>query len=143
MYREFERICDSLPGEVNLNTITTNEHAPDIEFKNRVIKERARSPIISFPFKKIPGQIIIEMFRFLGIWINQAPSYNGVSDVYSPQNIIMGQDLAYDKHCKFRFGSYVEAHEDRKIANETEERTVSCIYPGPLQNFRGAITYFP
>ena len=50
-----------------------------------------------------------------------------VSYVYSPQNIIMGQYFAYMKHCMFRFGSYVESHEDHKITNNIEEQTVSGI----------------
>ena len=107
MDREFEWICDSLPEGVNLNTFTKNEHVPDIEYKNRIIKDNERAPIINLPFKKTLDLIIIETIRFVGIWINQEPSENGVSDVYFPQNIIMYQDLSYDKHCKFRFGSYV------------------------------------
>ena len=42
----------------------------------------------------------------------------------------MGQVLAYEKHCKFRFGSYVESHEDRKITNNMEEQTISKYLPG-------------
>ena len=39
--REFECIRDLLPEEDNLNTTATNEHVPDIEHKNRVIKDHA------------------------------------------------------------------------------------------------------
>ena len=80
--------------------------------------------ISDFPFKKILGQISTEIIRFWGLWINQEPLENGVSGVYSPRNIIMGRYLDYDKHCKFRFGSCVEAHEDSKISNDMEEQTV-------------------
>ena len=79
--------------------------------------ERARSLISTFLFKNIPGLIIIEPIRLVGIWTNQEPLDNGVSDVYFPRNIIMGKDLACDKHCKFILGSYVEAHKYRKIVN--------------------------
>ena len=45
----------------------------------------------------------------------------------------MGQDLAYDKNYKFRFGYYIESHEDRYIANVMEGQTVSGICLGPTE----------
>ena len=94
MDREFECIHYSLPEEQNLNTTATNEHVTDIECKNCAIKEQTRALFSTFPFNKIPGRIIIELIRFVGIWLNQEPSGNEVSDVYSPQNITMGKYLA-------------------------------------------------
>ena len=120
MYREFEYIRDLLPGEANLNTTTTYDHMADIEYNNRVIKERARALISNFPFMNIPGQIIITVIRFVGLWLNQEPSDNGVSAVNSTQNIIIGQDIAYDKNCKLIFGYYVGSHEYRTIPNNME-----------------------
>ena len=120
MDRDFEFIHESLPEEENVNTTTTNKHVPDIERNNRIIKKRARLPISTFPFKNIPVWMIVELLWFVGIWLNQEPSDNGVLDLYFPLNIIMGQDIDYDKHCKFRFSSYVEAHEDRKISKDME-----------------------
>ena len=98
--------------------------------------------ISTFPFKKIPGRIIIEIICFLGLWLNQEPLENGVSGVYSPKNIIMGQDLDYDKHCKIIFGFYVEAHEDRNIPNDMEEQTVSGICLVPTAKFQGSYQIF-
>ena len=94
MDREFECICGSLPEEANLNTTAKNEIFTDIERKNCVIKEPSREVISTFPFNNTPGRIIIEIIRFVGIWLNQEPSENGVSDVYSTRNIIMGKYLA-------------------------------------------------
>ena len=98
--------------------------------------ERARSLISTFLFKNIPGLIIIEPIRLVRIWTNQEPLDNGVPDVYCPRNIIMGKDLACDKHCKFILGSYVEAHKYRKITNNMMEQTVSGICVGPTTNFQ-------
>ena len=69
--REFECIRDSLSEEDNINTTATNVHVPDIERKNRIIKECARELIITLPFKNIPGRIIIELIQFMGIWFNK------------------------------------------------------------------------
>ena len=54
----------------------------------------------------------------------------------------MGQNLVYDKHCKFRFRSYVEDHEDCKITNNMEEQTVSGICLGPTLKFQGRYKIF-
>ena len=97
---------------------------PEIEFKNFVIKESTIATTSTFLFNKIPVQIIIELIRFVGIWINQDPFENGVSDVYYSQNIIMGQDLAYYKHCKIILWFNLEYHEYFKITNEMEEQKV-------------------
>ena len=49
----------------------------------------------------------------------------------------MGHDLSYDKHCKFNFSSYVEAHKYCKVTNDMEEQKVSGICLGPTENFQG------
>ena len=67
----FEFIRDSLPKEAYLNTTTTNKHVSEIECKNCVIKEREGSLLSNLTFNKIPGRIIIELIRFLEIWLNQ------------------------------------------------------------------------
>ena len=136
--REFECIRDSLPGESNINTTTKNDHVSEIEHRNCVIKERAISLISTLMFKNTPGRIIIELIWFVGIWINQEPSENGVLDVYYPRNKIMVQDLAYGNECKFRFWYYVEASENHKITNDMEEQTVSGIRLGTNENFQGS-----
>ena len=79
----------------------------------------------------------------MGFWINQEPSDNGVLDVYSPQNVIMGKGLAYENHCKFRFGYYVESHGDCNITNYMEELTVSDICLGHTANFQRSYKIFP
>ena len=57
--------------------------------------------------------------------------------------MIMGQDLANDKHWKFVFGYYVEACEDSNIENYMEEQTFSGIFLGPTENFQVSYKYFP
>ena len=138
MDRDFECISDSLPDEVDLNTTSRNDYVPEIKWKNRIIKEREGALIITAPFKNISYQIIIELIRFLGLGINQEPLDNGVSYVYSPHNIITGQDIAHEKHWRFRFGYYVEDHEDLKITNKPYDQRVSDISLGPTANFQGS-----
>ena len=142
MDSDFECIRDSLHEEAKQNTTATVEHVPEIEFNMCLIKERVWALIGNFTFKKITCQIIIELIRFVGLWINQEPSNNWVSDVYSPRNIIIGKKFPYENHSKFRFGSYVEAHEYGKISNNMEEQTVISICLGPTAHFQGSYKTF-
>ena len=54
----------------------------------------------------------------------------------------MVQDIAYDKHYKFRFGSYTEDQEYHKITNDMEELTVNGICLGPPPKFWGIYKIF-
>ena len=141
--RYFECIHDSLPHGANLNTTAVNQHVPEIKSKSHIIKEYAQALISNFLFKKILSQIIIELIWFVGVWLGQKPSDNGVLYFYSPHNIIMGQDISYEKHYKFRFGYYVEAHEYFKIPTTWRSEQSVVFSQRTLQTFRGDIKYFP
>ena len=59
MDREFECLCDNMPGYSDLNTTLTKYHMEDIEWKIWVIKEWARMIWSNFLFTGVPGRIII------------------------------------------------------------------------------------
>ena len=40
----------------------------------------------------------------------------------------MGKVLEYKKHCKYEFGTYVQAHTQNNLTNIMEERTIDCVY---------------
>ena len=54
----------------------------------------------------------------------------------------MGWYIAYDKHCNFKFRSYVEFREDLKVTNDIEEKTFSSICLVPTANFQGIYKIF-
>ena len=55
----------------------------------------------------------------------------------------MGQHISYGKHCNFRFGSYVEAHEYFNISNAMEEQIVISICLCPTATFQWRYKMFP
>ena len=55
----------------------------------------------------------------------------------------MEHGIAYDKHYKFIFGSYIESHNDCKINNDMDDKTFSVFSWGPLQTSRGTMKYSP
>jgi hypothetical protein len=60
--------------------------------------------------------------------LNFFPAKNGISQYYSPRMILHQQNLDYDKHCQYAFGTYVQAHDKPDPSNTNAPRTLDCIY---------------
>jgi hypothetical protein len=139
MDMEFEPLVDSME-EVVINTTAAREHVGDVERKTREIKEWGRSTVSELPYRHcMPDQAIIHLIYFVVLWINGFSSGNGVSEIYSPREIVTGMKLDFTKHCKVQFGAYVEASFDDEITNTLKERTHSCISLGTSGNVQGSI----
>jgi hypothetical protein len=86
--------------------------------------------------------MIIELIHFVVLWLNDFPPSSGVSNTYSPRNIMTGTTLDYNKHCRLPFGAYVETHEDNDTTNTMVERTRGAKCLGPTANFQGSYNFF-
>jgi hypothetical protein len=51
--------------------------------------------------------------------------------------IVHGRGIDYEKHCKYAFGSYIQANDDPKIKNSNSPRTLDCIYLRYSDNIQG------
>ena len=60
--------------------------------------------------------------------LNFFPAKHGVSKYYSPQMILHQQNLDYNKHCQYAFGTYVQAHDEPDPSNTNSPCTLDCIY---------------
>jgi len=47
------------------------------------------------------------------------------------------QPLDYNKHCKYKFGEYLQAHHQNQPTNTMAERTINAIYLQPNDNTQG------
>ena len=56
---------------------------------------------------------------------------------YSPEAIVTQKALDYNKHCKYSFGEYVQAHHENLNTNDMKERTIDAIYLRPNSNMQG------
>ena len=63
MDMEFKKLKTLMP-HVALNTAAAPEHIGEIEWKIRVIKERARGTLNTLPYKKLPKLMVIELLHF-------------------------------------------------------------------------------
>ena len=77
---QFESIRDDLAGmQINLNTVSNDEHVPEVERYIRINKERARCVHKTLTFWQIPARMIIEMVYCSVFWLNSFPTEDGIS----------------------------------------------------------------
>jgi hypothetical protein len=141
MDNEFEPLKKKLLGKLVVNTTAADEHVGEIKRKIQHVKTRSRSMKASLPYKKLPNAVIKAMIYNVTMWMNALVNKHGVSDVYSPQELLLRTQLDVDVHAKASFGSYCEAYSRPTQTNSQEERTTSCICLGPTGNFQGTYKF--
>ena len=131
---------DILNMEIVANFATRNEHVPDIDCQNRVIKERARACRHTLPFEVLPRLLLVKMVNNCALWINMFPAKGGVTNV-SPRTLITGIKLDYSKQFCLLFGSYVQVHNNPSPTNSTTARTIGAIALIPTGNLQGGYKF--
>jgi hypothetical protein len=104
MDMEFEKLKPLIP-HVALNTTASQEHIREIEQKIRVIKEKARGTFNTLPYKKLPRMMVIELLHFCVMWMNSFPVKSGISEKWSPWELVSRTKLDAKLHCRAPFGS--------------------------------------
>ncbi len=141
---EFEPLrgdfADLADMQITLNTVTNDEHVPDIERHIRTLKERTRCIYNTLPFCRMPTRMIIEMVKASNFWLNCFPPSDGISSTLSPHALVLGTPIDYVKHCQLEFGTYAQVHEDHD--NSMASRTTGAIALRPLGNEQGGYYFY-
>jgi hypothetical protein len=140
MDMEFKKLKDLIP-QLTINTTAAREHVGEIERRIRVIKERARGTISVLPYEALPKLMVIELLHFCVMWLNAFPVKSGISEKFSPRELVSRHKLDAKLHCKSPFGAYCEVHTDPDITNTTEPRTRWAICLGPTRNLQGSYKF--
>ena len=110
---------------INLNVCSESEHVGEVERQNRTVKERVRGIYNTLPFQKMPGCLIAEMVYTAVFWLNTFyPSRHTLSSL-SPRTIVTGLTVDFLKHCKHKFGTYMQTHEDTN--NTMQSRKIGAL----------------
>jgi len=127
---EFRPLKDALFTEfgIRMNFANPQEHVPEAERNNRVIKERIRLNYHRLPYKQLTKTMTKYLVMECTKKLNFFPSKYGISKLYSPRMILHQKNLDYAKHCKYTFGLYVQAHDEPTPSNTNAARTSDCIY---------------
>jgi hypothetical protein len=110
---------------VNIKIIGREKHVHEIGRYIRTIKERLKCIYNILLFNKIPQVMIAELVSYCNIWLNAFPKPYGISTTLSPQTIITGRHVDYQKQCKIEHGKYVQAHKEHN--NTLKPRTIGVI----------------
>ena len=132
---QFRPLMDPVADDLNIkmNYATANEHVPEAERNNRVIKERIRAEYNALPYSKIPKLMIIKLAETVTDKLNWVPAKGGLSPYYSPHVILTKRPIDYNKHCQYSFGAYVQASNENDPTNTNAPRTIDAIYLCPTQ----------
>ena len=136
---EFRPLMDPLALEfgIQVNYASPQEHVPEAERNNRVVKERIRTTYHRMPYDSLPRIMVKFLVDDSARKLNYFPAKNGVSPYYSPRMILHQKNLDFDKHCQYPFGTYVQAHDEPDPSNTNAPRTLDCIYLRYNDNAQG------
>ena len=127
---QFEVLRDDLAGAgMTLNTVERGEHVPKAERQIRTIKDRSRSVYNVLPFKKLPGGMVAELIYLSVFWLNCFPARDGISDVLSPREIVVGATIDFNKHVQLEYGTYVQTHEEHDNIMATRTTGATTLRP--------------
>ena len=137
---EFEKVKQKLINIIEVNITAKNEHVPEIERKIRHIKERTRCIKADLPYQIMPSVMIKRMVLHAVMFMNAYVDKQGISDKYSPREIILRWQLNWDKPCKYHFGAYGQAYDDpdQTQTNTQQPRSRNVICLGPTRNMQGS-----
>jgi hypothetical protein len=127
---EFKPLIEPLSQEfgVAMNYANPQEHVPEAERNNRVIKERVRATYHRLPYSRLPRLMVQTIVTDSAKKLNFFPAQHGISPYYSPRMILHQRHLDYDKHCQIGFGTFVQALNEPNPSNTTASRSLDCIY---------------
>ena len=119
---------------VTMQYSPSQAHVPEAERNNRVLKERIRATYHRLPFKALPIKVMKLLVMETARKLNYFPNQCGISQYYSPRQILHKESLDYDRHCRYHLGQYVQAHDDREPKNDQNPRTLDALYIRPVDS---------
>ena len=73
-------------------------------------------------------------------WLNSFPHPDGISETLSPWTIITSQTIDYNHHCRYKYGEYVQTHDQHD--NTMAPRTIGTLTMWPTSNTQGNFYFF-
>jgi hypothetical protein len=88
----------------------------------------------------MPGQMIKRMVLHAILFMNEYTDKQGITDKYSPRELILRWPLDWKWHYKYQFGAYGQAYDepDTNESNTQQPRSRNVICVGPAGNFQGS-----
>ena len=108
---EFRPVLEVVKGKLGITVqyAPPGAHVLEIERSNRVVKERIRASYHSSPYDNIPIAMIVGLVMDSNDKLNFFPPKGGVSQYYSPRDILKLPRGSYARDFAVAWGAYVQA----------------------------------
>lgn len=132
---QFEPIEDNM--DAKFNYAPQGQHVPQVERNNRTISDRIRTAVHYLPYRNIPWFLLKHIAVSETEKLNWFPAKEGLSDTFSPHQLMGLRPIDWHRDVKILQGSYVQAFAERTIKNDLKCRTLDAIFLAPLDNKQG------
>ena len=110
------------------NLANAQEHVPEAECNNCILKEYIHTTYHGIPYKMLPLTIICYMVMETTAKLNYFPAKGGYLNYFSPRQILHHVKLDYKKHCSMPLLSYSLAHDEPTLANTAHAHALDCLF---------------
>ena len=104
------------------------EHVPEAECNNHVLKEHICTIYHGIPYKMLLQTIIFYMVMETAAKLNYFPTKGGCSNYFSLREILHHVKLDYKKHCSMPLHSYVLTHDEPTLTNTVCMHALDCLF---------------
>ena len=104
------------------------------------LKERCGCITNTLLFKKLPGQLVVQIVSTCTLWLNVNPPTDGITRNINPRELMTGTKIDYNKHICAEFGEYVQVHEEHD--NSMNTHTTGAIATKPTGNIQGGHWFY-
>jgi hypothetical protein len=120
-----------------MNFTNAQDHVPEAERNNQMIKEQIQAAYQRLPCKAIPRIMVHYLAMQQANQLNLFPVKGGVSSYYSPHMLLNQSNLDYNKHCIVPFGAFVQANHETMKTSSNVTRTLDAVYLRRVHNQQG------
>ena len=108
------------------NLANPQEHVPEAEHNNHILKEHIHTTYHGIPYKMLPQTIVCYMVMETTAKLNYFPAKGGCSNYFSPREILCHVKLDYKNHCSMPLLSYVLTHNEPTLTNSVCMHALDC-----------------
>ena len=110
------------------NLANAQEHVPEAECNNHILKECIHATYHGIPYKMLPQTILCYMVMKTTAKLNYFPAKGGCLNYFSLRENLHHVKLNYKKHCSMPLLSYVCTHDEPTLTNTTHVHALDCLF---------------
>ena len=123
--------------DAKFNYAPQGEHVPAAEHNNQTIADRIRVAVHHLRYRNIPRLLLKHIVISKTEKLNWFPAESGLSDTFTPHQLLGLPPIDWNKDVKILQGSYCQAFTEHMIKNDLKQRTLDTLFLRPMPNKQG------